>query len=242
MILVIVSIYQHCTSTIHTITVGHTFVDSIESATELSFVITSIFLPIIRSKNWKLFIDLMENLEQEHINNMEEGTNMFKVLFTYLSILLLILFDISWFIMSNNEYYLMLAMNKLYYSAMVYFVYTINKIINQVQIIIIKGLNDIKDENGEDTIEQMKRNYLTLYQLTTQFNRIFGLPIFFQMLTTVIIVINIVNDTLYLRLNESTIWKPQLFCDLVSGPVFMVSRINFFYMKLLLGPYSLKWK
>lgn len=224
--MVILSSHKRFEDSKHKITVSHTFVDVIETTVELLFVVTCLLLPIIRSKNWDTLFHIMDNLEKELIKETGTTAGTRGIICIYFPFVLLIIFDISWFLISTKEfhwYYGTLVMNKLYYSCLVYFMYTTNKIVSRFYEILTGNLKEITNGNQtEKKIQESQSNFSALYDLTTQFNLIFGWQIFLVTLTTILIVLNVVNDTLYLNKNESTIWKTQMFCDLDCAPVYVV--------------------
>lgn len=209
----------------HTITISHSFVDIIESAIETLFIASCLFLPVIRQNNWKSFISFIENLEQKLATKIERKTSVRTTFVAYLALFLLIIVDMSWFLSGPKQFYWYngtLALNKLYYCGLVQLIHTTTKLVKNFYEILNEKLTTLK--SGEDAkIEELKQHYLELQQLVGQINVIFGWQIFLVMLTTVLIVLNVVNDTLYLQKTESTIWKPQMFCDLVCAPVYVVS-------------------
>lgn len=226
--MLICSTFQGFGHSKHTITVSHILIDIIESATELLFVTICISSPLIKMKNWKSFFDLMDKLETEQHKNDQKSTELFKIMLIYISLIAFFLFDIPWFPTSSFYwYYGTLAMNKLYHSSLVYIIYTINTITKHSLELLIEKLNGIQIRSNEEIVREIENNYLCVRKITDEFNIIFGWQIFFAVLTTVLIVLNVVNDTLYLRQTElTTPWEPQIFCDIASALVYMVSICN----------------
>lgn len=222
-IIAILSSYQRYETSKHTITVSHTFVDIMESCSEILFISTALFLPITRKMTWRNFIKLMNEMEHDLLQNDVKSIGLQKIVSLYVVILILIIFDISWFLTTNDFlhwYCGLLALNKLYYSCFVYFLYSIIIGVKHFYKVLTKKL---RNEKYDQDYNEIKKYFFKLQELIRHFNKIFGWQILFLMITTVLIILNVVNDGLYLKQKQQTIWKPQIFCDLTSSLAHVVS-------------------
>lgn len=222
----VLSSYQRLEEGEGIITLSHTVIDFIETSTELSFVIASLLSPISRRKNWSRFFRLMRSLHNFNDHKIRVNVSAVQIPMVYLLIFLMVIFDMIWFFRPDgyNWYSITLAMHKLYYTCFVCIIYITNKSIKNFIIRFINNLKEIVNNEMEvRKVELLRKPHLIAQKLIEEFNVIFGWQIFFQMMTSVMIILNLVNDIPYVEITEDTLWTPQIFSEILAAVVSVVS-------------------